>query len=237
MMVGKQRSVAMDAPNYFLGWEAICNYCRKAVEIDREVGRESDFIENQRELYFVTLFVTASRVSEALLLKPSQVSVSKSGLGIRVDRMEVLKHRIKGHRKRVTRIIYINREVDRLADRFLELCQDCKTEYLLTRREQFTGKPLLKGHTTRVNVYNKILEIDEKLWPHVLRDQKCYQLSAKKEDGGQEYDIYDLRAFIGWARIDQATTYIGRRKEVDAARAAGLPEGDVPEGGDEHRHL
>ena len=220
-----RRSIEHDAENHFVGWDNILKWHKSACAMD--AINETD----QYEKYFVTLFVTGARVSECLRLRPEQISLTPSGLGIKVDRMEVLKRR-----KRYTRIFFINRAIDKLADRFYEMCQDCTTDYLLPKLYGGWGirLPYPHAHTSRKNVYVKIVELAKynndvkyEMWPHMLRDQKCYQLSAKKEDGGQEYNVYQLKNWVGWARIDMAAHYVGKMEEEDAARAAGLPESDV----------
>lgn len=117
------RSIEADSPTRWLGWDKVLKWHADAKKLDEEHRT------NQFEITFVSAFVTGGRVSELLQLRPNQISITESRLGLKVERMEVLKRR-----KRVVRTFYVNTQIDKLALRFLELAQNCHTYYLLPAR-------------------------------------------------------------------------------------------------------
>lgn len=209
----KRRSVEHDGEDHWVGWERIEELYKRAVRLDEEEDT------NAYALYFVTLFETGGRISEVLTLAPKQFVWNEEYILIR--RMEVLKRR-----KRFTRNVAIKIEGDPLAPILIDFVEDCKTTYLLPGygHVRFGREIVPNSHISKYPVYTKIIAIDPDIWPHWLRDQRSWQLSAKPEEGGRGFDAYLLKAWFEWARIDMATHYAGRREEKDILAALGLKE-------------
>ena len=77
---------------------------------------------------------------------------------------------------------------------------------------------------SRTYVYKKILEIDPTIWPHWLRDQRSWHLSAPVEQGGRGFDSYELKEWFKWKSMDMPAHYAGRRGEEDILRKLGIQD-------------
>ncbi len=204
-----------DAPNCWLGWPWILGLHENAMEKDKVAG------STDRSLYFTTLFETGGRVSECLELRRSQIDWND--VMIRIDNMEVLKRR-----ERFTRQVFIVREGNPLADAFLDHVEACEGKYLWPGFSgSFTREVDPEAHASSAHVYRKIVDIDPDIWPHLLRDQRSWQLSAKVERGGRGLDIYLLRKWFEWKSMAMPAYYAGRREESDLLDALGVVDLDI----------
>lgn len=209
----ERRSIIRHGEDEWVGWERIMDLYKIATKLDESTGTHA------HALYFTVLFETGGRRWEVILLRPNQVSWNEEAILIR--RMEVLKQRkIKG---RKVRNVYIKIEGDPLAPIMIDLVEDCDTKYLLPGYgEPFSKTIDPESHISSTHVYNKVCKIDGDIWPHWLRDQRSWQLSAPEEEGGRGFDAYLLKAWFEWASMDMPAHYAGRRKEKDIMKALGI---------------
>ena len=209
----KRRAILHDAPNEWVGWERILALRDKAQNLDELDGR------NEHSLFFTTIFETGGRLSECLLLQPSRIKWNDKA--IKIVSMEVFKYR-----RRFTRNVYIKRDENNpLSEVFLEYVKACETKYLLPGYgEPFSTTIDPNSHISSTYVYLKIREIDDDIWPHWLRDQRSWHLSAPAEKGGREFDIYLLKSWFRWESMDMPAHYAGRREEKEILEALGLEE-------------
>jgi integrase len=149
-------------------------------------------------LYFVTLFETGCRCSEAVLLKPNQFEVSDNG--IIVYEAIVLKNK-----KQTSRDIVISKLDNPLADTLEEMVKACKTKYLFPGKTP-AGSIREGEHITARTVYNRINEIDGVLFPHCLRAHRAYHLTYERN-----FKVNDLMAWFGWASANTPIHYTATR--------------------------
>ena len=207
MIERKRRSILHDAPRRWLGWEHIQGLYNRALIMDEEDDRDDG--RKIRSLYFITLFETGGRKAEVILLRPEQIRWSDEI--IKVERMEVLKRR-----ERWTRNVIIKIEDNPLAYPFIDHVEECDTRYLLPGYTgRFSTEIDPEKHISTSHVYNKIVEIDPDVWPHWIRDQRSWHLSAKIKDDGRDCDSYLLKKWFDWASIEMPARYAGRREEED----------------------
>ena len=198
-----RRSILHDTPNRWVGWRYIQSLYDHACEMDEGNDRAT------HSLYFITLFETGGRKEEVILLRPDQIESNEEI--IKINNMEVLKWR-----RRHTRNVFIKIEDNPLAQTFLDHVSKCNTRYLLPGYSgPFSTEIDPNKHVSLSHVYNKIVEIDPEIWPHWLRDQRSWHLSADIEQGGREFDIYLLKEWFQWASIEMPSHYAGRREERD----------------------
>ena len=218
MIERKRRSILHDAQNRWVGWDVIENLYDHACKLDEGDGR------SMRALYFSTLFETGGRMSEAILLRPEQIEWNEEI--IKIENMEVRKRRI-----RFTRNVIIKIEDNPLALPFIDHVSQCNTRYLLPG---YTGKFSTEidpnKHVSTAHIYNKIVEIDPEIWPHWLRDQRSWHLSAEIEQGGRGFDIYLLKEWFEWASIEMPSYYAGRRGEEDILEQLGVSDIGIKRG-------
>jgi len=202
-----RRSIMHDAPQHWVGWDRIMNLYQKALRNDKDSA-----------LYFSTLFETGGRKEEVLLLRPKQIYWNDTI--IKIENMEVLKRR-----KRYTRNVFIKIEDEPLAPIFIDYVQDCDTRYLLPGYgAPFSTMINPDTHISSAHIYNKIREIDPDIWPHWIRDQRSWHLSAGVEEGGRDFDSYELKEWFAWASMDMPAHYAGRRSEEDILRKLGVED-------------
>jgi integrase len=213
--IGIRRSILHDAPSIWVGWNEILRLHERAVELDRDEDTP------KHSLYFTTIFETGGRLSECMLLQPTQFKwIDKA---IKVEHMEVFKQRKK---RRFTRNVIIKRDAnDPLAEVLLEHVKACTTKYLLPGY----GSPFSKTidperHASHAYIYNKIIEISPDIWCHWLRDQRSWHLSAPIEQGGRGFDVYLLKAWFAWKSMEMPAHYAGRREEREILDAFGLED-------------
>ena len=212
MIERKRRSILHDAPSHWTGWNKIENLYNHACRLDKEDGT------GMRALYFITLFETGGRKWEVILLRPEQIEWNEEI--IKIENMEVLKWR-----RRRTRNVFIKIEDNPLALPFIDHVSQCDTRYLLPG---YTGKFSTEidpnKHVSTAHIYNKIVEIDPDIWPHWIRDQRSWHLSAEIEQGGREFDIYLMKEWFEWASIEMPSHYAGRRGEKDILEHLGVSD-------------
>lgn len=211
----ERRSVEHDALDKWVGWEHIMRLYNKALSMDALDGRK-------RALYFVTIFQTGGRVSEVCKILNRNIEYDDNK--IVVNLMDVLKRR-----RRFTRSAIIKREGNQLADEFIRHFEESKAHgnvYLLSgsTRGRYTVNAPDKPASRRV-IYGDITSIDDTIWPHWIRDARSWHLGAKVEQGGRGFDAFLLKTYFGWARMDMAAHYAGRRDEDDIMDAFGIPRG------------
>lgn len=207
-----RRAITHDAPDHWVGWDRILELHDMAIQIDKR------FDTNQHSLYFVVIFETGGRKGEVVLLRPEQVRWSDDA--IKITRMEVFKHR-----KRHTRNVYIKIEDNPLAPIFIKYVEACDTKYLLPGYGTRFGRIIdPESHISTTHVYNKICSISPDIWPHWIRDQRSWHLSAKIHEGGRGFDSYMLKAWFAWSSMDMPSYYAGRRTEKDIRRELGIED-------------
>ncbi len=207
-----RRAITTHAIDHWIGWEKILSLYRKARRIDRDLSRR------QHSLYFVVIFESGGRKGEVVLLKPEQIRWDDQA--IKITRMRVFKYR-----KTTVRNVYIKIEGNPLAQPFIEYVEACDTDYLLPGYgTRFSREIDPQSHISTTHVYNKICEIDKDIWPHFLRDQRSWQLSAKLEKGGRDFDSYELKEWFNWKSMEMPSHYAGRRSEEDIRRKLGIKD-------------
>ncbi len=201
-----RRSIIHDAPNRFQGWDRILELYERALALDKEKNT------NQYSLYFVTIFETGGRKSEVVLLTPQQIQWNDEA--IVVERMEVLKRR-----KRVTRQVIIKIDENPLAQPFIEMVEQCNTDYLRPSRTPYSGNVVYDKYISSTSIYEKIVAIDPGIWPHWIRDQRSWHLSDVRG-----LDPYELKTWFEWGSIEMPAHYAGRRMEKEMKIALGIEE-------------
>ena len=208
----RRRSILHDAPQHWVGWDRIMELYRHALTL-KSLG-ERLF----HSLYFSTLFLTGSRISEVLRLRPGQIHWNDEI--IKIENMEVLKRR-----RRFTRNVIIKIEDNPLTLPFIDHVEDCDTRYLLPGFGVPGGRTIdPNSMVSRVYVYERICEIDPDVWPHWIRDQRSWHLSAEIEQDGRGFDSYELKEWYAWASMDMPAHYAGRRGEEDILRKLGIQD-------------
>lgn len=216
-----RRAISTHAIDYWVGWEKILSLHKKALEIDK------DHFRQDHSLYFVTIFETGGRVSEIILLRPEQIRWNDST--IKITRMRVHKQR----RATKVRNVFIKIKDNPLAQTFIDHVKACDTKYLLpgygpsiepSPLNRFRRKINPNRHISTTHVYKKITAIDPDIWPHWLRDQRSWHLSAEIEQGGSGFDAYELKEWFGWTSMDMPAQYAGRRGEKDILRKLGIED-------------
>jgi len=123
------------------------------------------------------------------------------------------------HKKRSTRTAQIPRDPNNvLVEDFADYLLSCKSVYLLPAHQKFTGEIIPSEHTTRGTVYRKVREIDESLFPHLLRGWCAGMLV---EEYG--FNVFDLQTWFNWKSADTPTFY-ARTKEKELERKLGITE-------------
>jgi len=211
-----RRSVEHDGVDYWVGWPTIMDLYEKAEKMDKSGSREG-----RHGLYFAVLFELGARVGEILQLRPDMFQWNRDMIVVR--RVPVFKRR-----RRHTRNVYIKREGDPLSAKLIEYVQRCDTKFLLPGFTPFTGEVEPSRHVSAATVYNTVTGIDPGVWPHWLRDQRSWQLSAPPERGGRGFDAYLLKAWFEWGSLSMPAHYAGRRSEKDILAALGVDEALVP---------
>jgi len=216
----KRRAIIHDAPDHWVGWGRIMQLHDRATKLDQDLLRKSDrdLQRKQYSLYFVVLFETGGRLWEILSLRPEQIEYDD--FVIKIERMVVLKRR-----ERYTRNVFIKIEGNHLALPFIEHVEECDTKYLLPGYGIPFGREIdPESHISTTHVYNRICKIDPNIWPHWIRDQRSWHLSADEEDGGRGFDSYELREWYKWASMDMPAYYAGRRGEKDILDKLGIKD-------------
>ena len=154
---------------------------------------------------FLTLLFTGARVSEAIKLRRDQVAINNQA--VYIYDAPVLKQR-----KEKPRIIQIPRTNEhKLLNDFIDYLLSCDTTYLLPAHQKMTGEVLSDSHTTRSTVYRKIREIDDSLFPHLLRGW-CAGMFVEE----YEFNVFDLQAWFSWVSTDTPAFYaMTREKELE----------------------
>lgn len=166
----------------------------------------------QHRLSFLVLLFTGCRVSEAIKLRRDQVAMNEQA--IYVYDAPVLKHK-----KRTLRTVQIPRDSDNvLVEAFAEYLLSCRTVYLLPRTLSFTGEAVPDEHTSRTTLYRRIREIDDSLFPHLLRGWCAGQLVEE-----HEFTTFDLMTWFSWKSADTPAFY-ARTKEKEIERKLGITE-------------
>jgi len=196
----------------WVGWERIVRLFEQAKRLDTETGI------NEYGLYFVTLFETGARISEARYLTPDQFVWNDDY--IKVFNVDVLKRRDS---IRVRNII-IKREGDPLSDALIKYVENCTTHYLFPGYgEQFSTEITNDSRpASRTHIWKRITEIDEHIFPHLLRSMRAFSLTAKKEFGGRDFDAWTLRSWYQWSSMNSALSYVGNRDERQILEALDL---------------
>jgi len=209
-----KRSIEHDAPSHWVGWEHIMRLHQKAVNLDLMTDKR------EHSLCFTVLFELGCRRIEALTLRPWMFDWDDEM--IRIENVPVLKRR-----RRYTRNVIIKRD-DRnpLANVLISHVENAREHdwtYLIPGYGYKFGRELNSSkHMSPVLLYKRIRAIDDDIWPHWLRDQRSWHLSAPIEDGGRAFDSYLLKAWFEWATMEMPAHYAGRRQESDIAAAMGL---------------
>ena len=81
----------------------------------------------------------------------------------------------------------------------IDLLEECKTEYLLSKRLQFSRSLIDKEHTSTRTVYNRISEISPDLLSHGLRGYRASMLVYERD-----FRVQDLKAWFKWEKADTA---------------------------------
>lgn len=215
-----RRSIEHYAPQHWVGWDRILELYENAVQLDIDYPMKDDrkIPRKSYALYFVTLFQTGGRINEVLQLRPDQIDWNEEV--IKIENMTVLKRR-----KRFTRNVFIKIEGNPLAYPFIKHIEECDTRYLLPGYGTKSGRRIDPNSAiSSTYVYKKICEIDPDIWPHWLRDQRSWQLSAKLEDGGCGFDVYLLKEWYEWESEYMPFHYAGRRAEKDILKAYGVSD-------------
>ena len=206
----KRRSIEHDAPEGWVGWDRIEALQRRAEYLDDDT--------QQRSLYFTTIFITGGRIGEVVTLRPNQIRSDDKI--IKIENMEVFKRR-----RRFTRTVFIKRKDNPLADIFIKFVEACETDYLLPGYgSPFSTEIDPTAHISTTHVYKRIVSIDPNIWPHWIRDQRSWHLSAPEEKGGRGFDAYLLKVWFEWASMEMPAYYAGRRKEKDILEALGVED-------------
>ena len=149
-----------------------------------------------------TLFLSGARVSEAILIKPEQVAWNDEA--IYFYDLAVLKSR-----RTNTRISMIPRDpANPFIVSFISYVESCPTEYLLPAHAKLSGEVIQDKHTTRQTVYRKVREIDDSLFPHLLRGW-CAGMLVEEYD----LDVFDLQAWFKWVSTSSPSFYARTREE------------------------
>lgn len=195
-----KRGVTTHIPDW-PGWSQFLEYL--------DMAREAKY-PGDSKAYFIILFETGCRVSEALELKPEDFSFNENaiiGYTIPVFKKD----------KEETRNIVIRRdERNPLAEDFIEIIEECDTKYLMPARIPFTRAVIPDQHTTRMTVYNRINEIHPELFPHGLRAYRALHLVYERG-----FDIQDLMSWFKWDSYEMAAHYTLTR---NIARKMGIEE-------------
>jgi integrase len=151
----------------------------------------------------MVLFFSGARVSEAIKLRRDQVAINDQA--IYIYNAPVLKQKKKN--SRTIQIPCI--EGCKLIEDFADYLLSCNTMYLLPAHQKFTGETIQDMHTTRSTVYRKISEIDQSLFPHLLRGW-CAGMLVEDFD----FNVFDLQSWFNWVSADTPAFY-ARTKEKE----------------------
>lgn len=128
------------------------------------------------------------------------------------------------HKAETTRTIQITRHPDnRLIRDFADYIKACDTVYLIPGTQQFTGSVLSSEPTTRSTIYRKVREIDDNLFPHLLRGWCAGRLVEE-----YSFNVFDLQTWFEWASADTPAFYARTREKEIAAKLGILEEPEAP---------
>ena len=200
-MVGTNRRVIeRDAPREYLGNRAIRREWEQALEIDALA-----------EMAYLAMWISGGRIEETLRLMRRQIDWDDVSLTIQGMMVEK-------RRKKFWRDVYVARDdKDPLVERFIERVEGCDTEYLMPSYRK------RDSWVSQFPVYKRIVKIREPLvrsgtlWPHLIRDQRAFFM---KEVRG--LDIYELKEWFAWARIEQPAHYVGNPTQESIKRKLGF---------------
>jgi len=182
------KRVVEDVPSW-IGW-------------DRMLGYYNQSPTDEHRKIFCALFETGGRVSEVIQLKPENFLVSFDG--VKIQKMPVLKYREKKRRD----FIIKRDEQDPLCEDLISFVEACEDEYLFPRRSPLKGVPIPGKHASRTWMYLKVREISDDLWPHWFRSMR-----ASFNVFVREMDIYGLKKWFMWKKIDTPAYYIQQTLE------------------------
>lgn len=185
-IMSERRSVTHDLPDW-PGWPKFLKYL--------DYADEAPYPEDSK-LYFTLLFETGCRESEAIQLKLSMFKFN--------DECIVCKNApVLKKKKRDTRDVIMKLdEANPLGYELVDLLEECKTDYLLPRRLQFSRALVRDRHTSAKTVYNRISEIHEDLWPHALRGYRASMLVRERD-----FRVQQLVSWFKWKSGDMAIHY------------------------------
>jgi len=138
------------------------------------------------------LYGFGCRVSEAISLRRGDVRIVRKSLAIRFP----LKKRrpVGGVRPSIERRLAISHYLSSyILDWIAKLPEDPDAWLFPSRKG---------GHISRVWVWMKLKEIDEKLWPHLFR----HSLATLMAEHGAS--AFDLVSWFGWSSLDTALKYV-----------------------------
>ena len=165
-------------------------------------------IDEEHHDIALTLFETGCRASELIVLRTDQFYDHGDFLEFR--NVTVLKRGKAWMRNVWIRCDDLNPFTDALVES-VEKKRRAGWTWMFPTKIPFTNTVNTDRHCSRIHIYRKVREVEDKTWPHWYRDMRARHLADYRFNNPK--DPYALQAWFSWATVETASRYAGIKDE------------------------